>query len=292
MATSFLVRALAKLKTAIDEPSVNAKYSDSLLIEYLEESFVHVFGEIVRNSTTAPTVTWTQTLGDTTVETRHALPLCIGRIMSIEVLNSNSDVEGYALPRSRIHLMGTPYRIEGNTLWLGVNCWPSGYKLRFHFTPSATARIHYGTAGTIGASGTTVVLAAIPTGGTLDTRLHAYVGYTLRVLSATTNDYVQERTISAYDATTRTATVDPAFSPIPGGATVAYEVVPPLDTMLDTVVPLHAAYMIALVEGQVKRAQYVERAMERYLRVLRLNAANRDAYVGARFEDDTAFETA
>jgi hypothetical protein len=114
--------------------------------------------------------------------------------------------------------------------------------------PDAGA-IHYVQTGT----GNQLTFASSVTDGTLDTRENAYAGYMLRVLSDD-NTIVQERIITAYDNTTRVATLSEALSPL-GLGTLTYEVVPQYSRLLRQVVSLRAAIDLLANEGNAKRIQ-------------------------------------
>jgi len=160
--------------------------------------------------------------------------------------------------------------------------------------PTGDVRLHCGEAGAIdnttSTESCTVVLEATPTThGVLDNRPNAYAGSVFRVLSASTNNYVQERIISAYDVATRTATLRPAFTTalLPGGATVAYEIAPLLWQANDMVVPLAVAKVIAGIEGDTKRFNALNLQLAQEMRRLRLDAASFDSIKGITFEHDT-----
>lgn len=157
---------------------------------------------------------------------RYAVPPHMGNIREFVKLDSEQRVEKYIRPKGDRHPFGWGWRVEHNYLNLSFDPKDlDGQVWTLRYVPSADILPHEGTAGS--ATGTTLVLAATPTIGVLDTRPNAYLGGLVRILGDS-NGIMQERVVTAYDVTTRTATVD-AWSPTPGG-TILYDILPPLFT--------------------------------------------------------------
>lgn len=151
----------------------------------------------------------------------------------------------------------------------------------------------------ISADGLTVTLGATPHVGTLDTHDEAYAGSVLRILgvdgTTVTGNYMQEANITAYDNTTRQATLSVALDPIPttDDGYIYYEIAPAIHKGMDTVVALYAAYRIASIEGNAKRAKGILDAYRNELRNVRLTAyysnlpeaprMTRDSFDNSRF---------
>jgi hypothetical protein len=132
----------------------------------------------------------------------------------------------------------------------------------------------------------TCILAATPADGTLDTRENAYVGYMLRILSSNANTQ-EERLITAYDADTRTATFNKAFTRTHEGAgTVTYEVVPTFSRLLKHVVSLRASIDLLSQEGNSQRMATLERNYAVKVAAMRRELQNKEARFPGHFNAD------
>jgi len=120
--------------------------------------------------------------------------------------------------------------------------------------------------------------------GELDTHPHAYAGSRVRILSATTNDYVQERHIKSYAVATRVATLVEPFSPVPGGATITYEICPVTSQVMDRVIWLLAVLDVLAIEDEPRRYNLIKDRLRNAMRELRLFYGQRDAQSGGKME--------
>jgi len=153
--------------------------------------------------------------------------------------------------------------------------WKQSETLQILYVPRFEASIHEGVAGTVTAN--TVVLAATPTLGLLDTRPEAYNGYILRILSASaTNDYVQAVPIASYDHTTRTATLTASMVNVPTGM-ITYEVVPTSDNLVRAVVCTRTALNIVGDDADRVRTGLLISRLKREQRALRLDVGTRQS---------------
>ena len=272
---SFLTRAMAKARQHIDEPVVNKKYTDAVIIEMLESSYMLVLAEKSRNAQTPIVAKVTITPAAST--TVYVLPFTVGAIESIYEAGDDGTKVFYSR-RGNYNSLGSRLRIEGNTLNLqtaamfGLNT-----TLTVEYTPAGVVRLHNGTC-TLNADGDEVTFGATPNAGTLDTHKDGYVGSVFRLLdidgTTVTGNYIQERTISAYDHTTRVATLSPALSPVgtTDDGSIYYEIAPAIHKGMDLVVPLHAAMTIAGIEGNEKRYRGIRLAYSEAIRNVRLTA--------------------
>jgi hypothetical protein len=272
---SFLTRAIAKTRLWIDEPAINAKYTDTNIIEQLEFSYIHVIAEKNRNAQTPAVAKITLTIAANTTE--YILPYTVGTIEAIYKSESSGGKLFYS-SRSRYNPFGQKLWVEGNVIKMQASgLFNTGEVLTVEYVPSGTARLHHGTC-TINTAGTAVTLGATPNIGTLDTHHNAYTGCDLRILNTTgttvTGNYMQERPITAYSNVTRIATVAPALSPVPttDDGSIYYEIAPAIHKGLDLVVAIHAAYTIAAMEGNRKRAGTILTAYQEAIRNVRLQA--------------------
>jgi len=274
-ADSFLTRAIARVRKHTDEPSINKKYSDDEIIEQLEQSYLLIINEKNRNATT-PIVASVDitTAGGTT---QYVLPHTVGSIIAVyEATGYGTKL--YYNSRSDYNSLGKRLWIEGNILNLQADgLIGNGKTLTVEYLPAGIARLHNGTL-TLNAAGTVATLGSTPNVGTLDTHDEGYTGCVLRILgvngTTTTGDYLQERTITAYDNTTRAATIAPALSPIPttDDGYIFYEIAPSIHKGMDAVVPLHTAWTIAAIEGDKTRASLILKTYQEAIRNVRLTA--------------------
>jgi hypothetical protein len=277
-----------------DEPSTNAKYSDSEVIDLIEMEWANIMQEQVRNSQ-APIVA----RHDFTFQSgqqHYVMPPTVGEVLMLGEHDSTTDTSsGMFVPRSRYNPAGPNFTIEGNIIRLDPKWQGSNTTVRLTYIPTGDVRLHEGTLDNGGSdisNGTdsaTVILADTPTTGSLDTRVNAYEGSVLRILSASTNDYEQQRVITSYDVTTRTATVKPGFDYAPGGAVVTYEIAPLLFLFRDLLVSLSVARLLIGTEGDTTRYKLLERMWNEKMRALRLHQSNMQTIVGTRMETDTIF---
>jgi hypothetical protein len=291
LAEGFLTRSLTRVRTALDEPEINAKYGNPLIIEYLETAYADVLGDISLNSQHPLLVRYDIPLANQASEQWYDLPPIMGSLRDVQLLNTAGDVQGHLSPQHLTSPWGQTWRIDHNRLWIDKNTFSQFYSIRLFFVPLKPARLHDGSAAALTAS--TITLAATPTKGTLDRRPNAYAGAVVRILGAATNDLMQERIICSYNATTRVASIKPDFDPVPTATStpvvpILYEIGTTLDQVVDMAVSLYAARTIAAIEGQENRYRALDREITRMSRRIRLNAANYDAYAGGYMSPDTA----
>ena len=266
---SFLTRAIADARESTDEPIIAAKYSDSRVINLLEKAYILVLNEVNRNSRTPAVAKITKTIA--TGITTYPLPHTVGSVHGIYKLGDTGGKAFYD-SRSKFNSFGRGMWIENQTLHIQTtDLYGVGEELTIEYIPSGIARLHNGTY-TVNSDGDVVTFGATPNAGTLDTHHEAYSGSIFRSLGAdTTGDYLQERVITAYDETTREATLDAPLDPIPTG-TLYYEIAPAISKGMDTVVALYAAWRIVATEGNARRAAGILKAYRNEIRNVRLTA--------------------
>ena len=213
---SFLSRAIVDVREAISEPVINAKYTDARIIEHLEKAYILVLNEKNRNDQTMAVGKILKTIASGV--TAYVLPYTVSSVYGIYKLGESGGKVFYD-SRSRNNQLGRGMWIEGNILYIQTtDMYGLGTEITIEYVPSGVARLHNGTC-TLNADGTVVTFGATPNVGVLDTHHEAYTGSIFRILkldgSTVTGDYLQERTISAYDETTREATLNAALSPVP-----------------------------------------------------------------------------
>ena len=286
----FLTRGIARWRLYTDEPSVNAKYSDTVIAEMLQESSAFVLGEVVRSigmgkTLQSPPRTYMDiTLGDNDSDQWYAIHPYVGKVLRVELLDSESNPLGTVFSEGEGSPAGKGYRLEQDALWVQEAHFDSGCILRVHYVPSGCAALHEGTAQAVATDGTTLTMATSVTVGEIDTHPNAYAGSRLRILTATTNSYVQERTIASHAVATKVLTLSEPLNPVPGGATITYEVCPPTNQVMDKVIFLHATMDVLAVESDSKRYGMMKDRLANALRELRLHFAQRDAQSGGKME--------
>ena len=269
-ADSFLSRAIVDVRESVDEPTQKAKYTDSRIIEHLEKAYILVLNEKNRNSRTPAVAKINKTLvaGITT----YPLPHTIGSIHGI-YKTGTSGGKVFFNSRSKFNSLGRGMWLENQTLHIQtVDMYGTGTEITIEYIPSGIARLHNGIC-TLNADGDVVTFGVTPNAGVLDTHHEAYAGSIFRHLGSDgTGNYLQERVITAYDETTREATLDAPLDPIPTGSNIYYEIAPAINKGMDSVVALYAAYRIASTEGNAKRASGILKAYRNELRNVRLTA--------------------
>lgn len=274
-ADSFLTRAIADVRESTDEPTQKAKYTDTRIIDHLEKAYILVLNEINRNSRTPAVAKITKTIASET--TTYALPHTVGSVHGIYSANDSGGKVFYD-SRSKYNPFGRGIWLENQTLHIqATDLFGIGGELTIEYIPSGIARLHNGTY-TVNAAGDVVTFGATPNAGTLDTHHEAYAGSIFRSLgvdgTTIVGNYLQERVITAYDETTREATLDVPLSPIPttDDGVLYYEIAPCISKGMDTVVALYAAYRITAGEGNTKRAASILKSYRNEIRNVRLTA--------------------
>lgn len=268
-ADSFLTRATTDVRESTDEPTNKAKYTDARIIEHLEKAYIIVLNEKNRNSRTPAVAKINKTIASGV--TTYVIPHTMSSIHGIYKADSTGGKIFYD-SRSKFNSLGRGIWLENQTLHIQTtDLYGVGTEVTIEYVPSGVARLHNGLC-TLNSDGDVATFGATPNAGTLDTHHEAYAGSVFRILGADgTGDYLQERVITAYDETTREATLDVALSPIPTG-NIYYEIAPAISKGMDTVVALYAAYRIMATEGNAKRASSILKAYQSEIRNVRLTA--------------------
>ncbi len=272
----FLTRALADFRRYSDEPEINAKYTDGVVYQKIEEAYAHVLAEINRNHTQPIVARFEVTyVAD---QENYALPYTIGSIYAVYQKSTTGNSRVFYYSKGRENTWGRGVWVEGYTLHImdtaGID---AGDIITVEYTPAGIARMCNGTV-TIDSTGLLATLPSTPTTGTLDTHANAYAGSVFRIVHDTDSsyDYTQERTITAYDNVTRVCTLDVALSPNAGdgvqSGTTSGEIAPFIHMGMDHIVALYQAMLIVGIEGEMARANWLQKAYMNAIRNVRLNA--------------------
>lgn len=283
-AESFLSRAIADLRENVDEPSIKAKYSDARCIRKIEEAYALVLGEVQRISVTSVVARYEVTV--VSGQETYPLPATIGSIKAIYE-KAESGYKIFYSTFSRYNQRGRGVWLEGKTLHVQDGYLGAGTVITVEYEGTAP-RLCNGVC-TVDSTGLLVTLGALYQ-GTLDTRINAYGGSVLRIIgdSDAAYNYMQERPIKSYDATTHIVTLEEALSPnnTSSTGTTYFEIAPPINILMDSVVPLRAAVDIAAREGATTRSQLLRRSYQDCLRNVQLTEFYSDLQNNLRMPAD------
>lgn len=283
----FLSDCVTLIRKMTDEPSVNPKYTNGEIVDFLQAAFATVVTDLNVNTDHPVVVRYEITLESG--KQNYTLPPNVGEVWRVAKLNTTSGLPEYEMwPDNHFSSGQSGIVIEGNTLRL-LRDWKSTDTLEILFVPLGEPLMHYGTAAAVTAS--TITLAAIPTDGTLDTRENAYAGYLVRILTSTGpaghEKAVRERLITAYNSVTRVATLAEDWTTLPTG-TITYEVVPQYSLVLKHLVCLSAAMDILAIEASTKRLQALHTRFVAKQRAMRLMVERKCARFPGHAEGDTS----
>jgi hypothetical protein len=214
----------------LDDPDLDAKYSDDFLIRHIiMPSMVNVNSRI-NNSMTNPVVSRLRiSLVDD--QQYYQLPPTVGEIWNVCEFNTElgTITKDYA-PRGHYNPRGPNWKIEGNQL--SILPLPEQAKdIDIFYTHNGDLLLHYGTSttsnGALASDLVTFTLDSSPTIGAIDKRPNAYAGAVLRVLSG---NVVEERIIdsssSSKESSVIEVTVRTAFDYHTSGEDITYEIAP------------------------------------------------------------------
>lgn len=282
----FLQRALEEARTNIDEPGINAKYTDALLLSKLQQAYTMVLGELRRNAQ-SPVVASFPVLIQQGV-TEYPLPYHMAAVYAV-FEDSPSGIRVFWNSRSRLNPGGPGVRVEGATLMVPSGFLSDGTVLTVEYAPGGAAGFHIGRL-TYDSFSEDRLQVTLPGQsdlllGTLDTRRHAYVGSLIRIVGGDGYSAMEEHLIAGYDRDTRVAVLQTAVAeaaiPNEMGSESSseaddefclYEIAPMVYVGLDHVVGLYVARWIAGIEGHTSRARELARMYADGMRVVRLNA--------------------
>ncbi len=281
--SGFLSDCVTLMRRMTDEPSLLPKYTDSDMVEHLTSAFTVVMSEIHNNSDHNIICRFDIQL--VAGVQSYILPPNVGEIWAVRKMTTTTPVipvyEIWGDNHWSSHQSG--FVIEHNEFRL-LTDWRSTDVLEILYVPNGESQMHKATATSVGAD--SIIFPSAVTDGTLDTRVSAYSGYLVRILSDTTG-YVQERIIDTYDNVTRKAVLTTDWKPLPMG-TIVYEVLPSYSNIIKHCVCMQAAMDILGNEGNTKRMKTVT---ERYLvkiRALRQMIVKKSSRFGGYMIGDTS----
>lgn len=280
--SGFLSDCVTLIRKMTDEPSVDPKYTDSEVVEFLQAAFATVVMDLNVNTDHPVVVRYNLTLESG--KQNYTLPPNVGEVWRVAKLYSTSGLVEYEMwPDNHFSGGQSGIVVEGNTLRL-LRDWKSTDTLEVLFVPLGEPYIHKGTAESVAAG--TLTMMASPTDGTLDTRENAYAGCLVRILSSD-DVFIRERLITAYDNSTRVATLAEDWDSTPTG-TIVYEVVPQYSLLLKHLVCLGAALDILAIEASTKRLQTLQSRFVLKQRAMRQMVEHRCSRFPGHAEGDTS----
>ncbi len=246
---------LDRVRSYIDDPTVNAKYSNNyLLSNIITPEMINVVSRI--NLTAGNPMLLTHDITLVEDQPRYVLPPGIGEIYRVGKLNDSGRVEYDFKPRGEHHPRGPVWSLDGNTI--NFRPYPdandAGETITIFYIPNGDFQMHYSDSGGQRNSGTTFTLsdtlAATGDIGYRDYREQAYAGAILRVWKRTDNNIIEERVIRSYNHATRMATVDTAFVNISvNNSGYRYEVIPQMATSLASAISSSAAVQLGTIRN-------------------------------------------
>jgi hypothetical protein len=288
--TEWLNRIIALTRKYSDETLDFSKYSDAEMVVMIEHAFQTILADLSTTMDNPIRVRHSVVFGTSTQD--YILPPSVGVIRRIYKVNATTGLAEWELiPRSEYNLSGPSFLLEGRNIRLQPK-WTSSETVVIEYTPNGDFRLHYGTEPTATDGELDhLFLPATPTLGTLDKRENAYVGAVLRVWTTDGTFFPEERTIIAYDNTTRKATVSPDFSQDwfdhLAGNIVYTEVVPAYGRLLESVICWYLAQELAAISGDATKYAMAAGEYRRKMRALRIFLDSQEGIVGDSLNTDT-----
>lgn len=281
----WIADTITLVRDATNESSVNAKWTDAKIIGFMEQSFALVVPEIFRNADGPNSVRWD--LSVTANTSVYERPPHVGEILQAAIMDSNNRVNRRTIPRSRFNPRGPGIHFDGPTIRFVPDLLDTE-TLQVWYIPNGECSLAEGTLGA-GAQTTTVLTMTAATTGALDTRPNAYAGYILSLVDVSNGSVRSDRiiTISAFDGTTHTITVEPALPFTPEVSVDTYEMRPLWGVKVQLAVALQTALFITAFEGMKDREVAIQRRYAQVLRDLRLQSSYLNNITSGHFESDT-----
>lgn len=225
---SILMTTIERIRTFLDDPSLDAKYSNDFLVRHIiEPEMVNVI-TVINQQREEPILCKFLLDNLENTNTSIELPPNVGIIHRIAKLNADGTVLDDIARRDETDPRGPGWSLDGRDLHIRPD-WAddtAGYEV--WYTPSGDFVPHYSdNGGELETGALTFTLSASPDVGDYDRREGAYIGGILRVWNAA-NTIIQEQVISGYDVSTRLVTVRTKFgtADIPAVDSLRYEIVP------------------------------------------------------------------
>lgn len=187
---SVLVEAVERVRQDLDEPSMDAKFSDNYIVRM---NLMPAFTECVSllNLQADNPCIFRATLNVTAGTSSYQLPPCVAQVLRLAKLDERGVVTDEMLPRSQFNWCGPGWALEGNTIVFRPTPQKTDADWALWYVPGGDIQPHLSSSGSVNVADEAGVfrLAATLSGtdlGTIDKREQAYVGQVLRILSGTT----------------------------------------------------------------------------------------------------------
>jgi hypothetical protein len=180
---SVLQNIITRVRIELDEAEVDAKYSDSYLMENVIPGAMSDVLERL-NADRKNKIVCIHQITTVTDQQYYRLPENLGQVMDLFFSDNNGNSAGRVGHRNKHSPFGVGYAIQGNELELNPPL-PSGQTLNLVYMPTGGFMPHYATDGLVRASSSELVLSATPTLGVLDRREGAYTGQVVRIIPDT-----------------------------------------------------------------------------------------------------------
>jgi len=226
---SILMTTITRIRTYLDDPSLDAKYDNDFLVrQIIEPEMVNVITSL--NATREEPILCKFLLDSLiTNNERIELPPNVGVIARIAKLNTDGTVANDVARRDETDPRGPGWHLDGRDLNIRPDWDESGTddgsSYNVWYIPSGDFNPHYSAGGGTLATLNTVTVDTTPDVGGVDKRQSAYIGGVLRVWS-TDDSIVEERVITSYDVSAGTVGVRTDFSSDLTNGSVRYEIVP------------------------------------------------------------------
>ena len=213
---SILMTTITRIRTYLDDPSLDAKYDNDFLVrQIIEPEMVNVITAL--NATREEPILCNFLLNPlVSTDERIELPPNVGVIARIAKLNTDGTVANDIARRDETDPRGPGWHLDGRDLHIRPD-WDEtgiddGSSYNVWYIPSGDFNPHYSDAGGEILTGRlTLTVDSTPDVGGIDKRNSAYIGGVLRVWNAA-NSIVEERVITGYTASSGLITVRSAFS--------------------------------------------------------------------------------
>lgn len=198
---SIIVECCERIRQDLDEPSVDAKFSDNWIARM---NLMPAMAECMSlvNLQSDQSVLFRLAFPLVAGTEYYQLPPCVSSVMRVAKLDQNGAVTTEWIPRgSDFNPAGVGWAIEGNTLAFRPYPAQNDAEWLLYYVPSADFKPHYSEGGAVAAADgddvfrLSATLDASTDIGEIDNRENAYVGQVLRVLSG---DTVIERIIDEH----------------------------------------------------------------------------------------------
>lgn len=271
LAAGEIQSCIARIRRLTDEPAIQAKYSDAVLVGLMNDAWAEVIGDLYAQAVAPPLASLAVQLVPGTQW--YDLPASLGEVRRIVHMDSRGNLVWELVPDSLLAPVGPGIRFDGfRRFWVAPDVASLSPTIHIQYIPNGSLAMHVGQASKTGCTASSFVLAAPGStilAGTFDNRPNAYQGACLSLLSQADNGLpaghsvwpIQQRVIEQYAVASRTVTVAPNFDFNPGSLTgsglITYEVYPMEAPIVWPVIGLHVARQLVSDENKSKRFQHL-----------------------------------